>query len=265
MPSATPDGVISTEETGKTLRIMPTKILLVALAVAATTLAGCQGNDPAAPTQTASAAPSTPASNGVAALTADQILQKSRDALKQAKSFRAKGAMRDEGENTDVDLRINGADFAGTMATGAAKLEMLAVGGKRYMKPNEQFWTTVTDAKKGKTLAKAVGDRWISGADSDASFADLFSIGTVDGLLKPDGAISKGEEKVIAGVPAISLKDAGDTDTLLWIATTGEPYPVQIANTDGAAVVFSGFGEPVTDITAPPAAKVIDLNKVAGK
>jgi hypothetical protein len=96
---------------------------------------------------------------------------------------------------------IDGADFAGSMSTGAAKLEMLAVGGKRYMKPNEQFWTTITDAKKGKTLAKAVGDRWISGADSDASFADLFTIGSVDGLLKPNGTISKGEEKVIAGVP----------------------------------------------------------------
>jgi hypothetical protein len=244
---------------------MPTKILLVALAVAATTIAGCQDNDAAAPKQTASAAPSTPASNGVAALGADQILQKSKDALKQAKSFRAKGSTHDEDGKTDVDLRINGADFAGTMANGDAKLQMLAVGGKRYMKPNEQFWTTVTDAKQGKAMAKAVGNRWISGADSDASFAGLFSIGTVDGLLKPDGAISKGEEKAIAGVPAISLKDAGNTDTVIWIATTGEPYPVQFASTDGTTVVFSGFGEPITDITAPPAAQIIDLGKLTGK
>jgi len=258
---------------------MPTKVALVALAVAASTIAGCQDNEAApaqsaagqstaasvAPSTAASVAPSTAADNGVAALSAKEILQRSKDALKKAKSFRVQGAMSEDGENTDVDLQIDGAEFAGTMAMGTAKLELLAVGTKKYMKPNEQFWVMSTDAKQGKELAKVVDGRWIAGADSDASFADIFSIGGVDGILKPTGAISKGEKKVVAGVPAIGIKDAGDTDTVLWVATTGEPYPVQIANKSGAALVFSGFGEPAVGITAPAAAQIVDLGKLTGK
>jgi hypothetical protein len=250
---------------------MRTKVSVVVLAVVVTTIAGCQ--DDAAPSaQTAagqssgvSAAPSTAAGNGVAALSADEILKRSKDALKQAKSFKVKGATSEEGQKINVNLQVDGSEFAGTMAVGAAKQDLLAVGGKKYMKGNEQFWILSTDAKQGKALAKATNGRWIAGADKDASFAEMFEIGSVDGLLKPTGALSKGEEKEIAGVPAIGLKDAGDTDTVLWIATTGEPYPLQLANVDGAKLVFSAFGEPATGITQPDATQIVDLGKVAGK
>lgn len=203
---------------------MQTKLALVALAVTATTLAGCgdnatTGDTPAQPAGLSSAAAS--AGLGITALSADEILKNSKDALKAAKSFKVTGVMSEDGEKTNVDLHINGAEFAGTMTTGAAAVAMVSVGGKRYMKPNEGFWAMSIGAKQGKALAATVNGRWVAGADGDAQLADLFTIGSVDGLLKPTGAISKGTEKVIGG-------------------------------------------EPATGITAPPAAQVIDLNKLKG-
>jgi hypothetical protein len=136
--------------------------------------------------------------------------------------------------------------------------------GKKYFRPNEQFLALSMDAKQAKAVAKAINGRWIAGAETDKSFADLFTIGTVDGLLGSTGTLSKGEEKEIGGVPAIGLKDPGDPDSVLYVATTGEPYPLQVVGKGGSALVFSAFGKTFTDITKPAAAKVVDLGKLGG-
>jgi hypothetical protein len=254
-----PPTVASTSGNGNTLRIMPTKVAVVVLALAATTIAGCQDSGA---TQQAAAKPAT---NGVAALTADEILQRAKDAAKKAKTFRAAGTTPDDGGSIKVDLRVDGAEFSATMPEGAANMELLAVGGKKYFRANEPFWVMTTDAKQGKTLATSFGSRWIAGAEDDASFNSLFSVGALDEMLAPTGTMSKGAEKEIEGVPAIGLKDAGDVDSLLWIATTGEPYPVRMDGKGDAKLVFSGFGAPVTGITQPPAAQIVFIGQGQGK
>jgi len=246
---------------------MPTKVALVALAMAATTLAGCQSDKAGSPQPAAgSAAPSAsaPAGNGVKALGADEILESAKAALKRTKSFRAKGSIDDNGQQIEIDLEESGSDFVASMTMGKAKVELLAVAGKKYLRPNEQFLAVATDAKQGKALAQAVGGRWIAGAEKDQSFAELFAIGSIDELLKPTGALSKGEEKEVGGVPAIGLKDAGDPDSMLYIATTGEPYPLRLAGKGGSAVVLSAFGEAFTDITKPAANQIVDMSKLGG-
>jgi len=245
---------------------MPTKVALVALAVAATTIAGCQnGEADSAQPAAGSSASSAPAGNGVAALTGDEILKRAKAALTQAKSFRAKGAMAEDGQQTEIDLKVSGADFAATLSFDKAKVELLAVGGKKYLRPNAQFWAIATSAEQGKTLSQAMGGRWVAGADSDQSFGELFTVGSVDELLKPTGTLSKGEEKKIGGVPAIGLKDSGDPDSVLYVATTGEPYPLQMVAKAGSAMVFSAFGETFTDIKAPAADQIVDMGKLTGK
>lgn len=254
-----PPTVASTSGNGRTVRIMPTKVAMVVLALAATTIAGCQDNGA---TQEAAA---KPAANGVAALTADEILQRAKDAAKKAKTFRAAGTTPDDGGSIKVDLRVDGAEFAATMLQGAANMELLAVGGKKYFRANEQFWVMSTDAKQGKTLATSFGRRWIAGAENDTSFNSLFSVGALDDMLEPTGAVSKGEEKEIEGVPAIGVKDAGDADSLIWVATTGEPYPVRMDGRGDAKLVFSGFGAPVTGIAPPPADQIVEIGQGQGK
>ncbi|WP_143162900.1 hypothetical protein [Couchioplanes caeruleus] len=245
---------------------MSTKVALIALAAAATTLAGCQG-DKADTVQPAAGPAASPvsATSGVAALSADEILQRAKAALTRAKSYRAKGMLDMEGQKTTIDLKVSGENFTGSMSFGGAEVELLAVGGKKYLRPNDKFWIMSTDAEQGRTLARTIGDRWVAGADKDQSFADLFTVGSIEAFLKPTGALSKGEEKEVGGVPAIGLKDAGDPDSVLYVATTGEPYPLQLTGKGDSGMVFSDFGAAFTDIKAPAGDKVVDLGELAGK
>ena len=210
-------------------------------------------------------ASSAPAGNGIAGLSADEILQRARAALTRANSFRAKGTLDQEGQQTKIDVRVSGADFTSSMTVDKARVELLAVGGKRYVRPNEQFWAISTGAQKGKVLAQLIGDRWVTGTDQDQSFEGLFTIGSVAELLKPSGALSKGAEKEVGGVPAIGLKDAADPDTVFYVATTGEPYPLQLIGTGDNAMVFSDFGATFADLKAPATSEVVDLGKLGAK
>ncbi|MDT4994020.1 MAG: hypothetical protein QOH97_3912 [Actinoplanes sp.] len=244
---------------------MPTKVALAGLTVATLALAGCQGTTtsatqpPAAP-----AASSVPAGNGLAALSADEILKRATATLRQ-EPFRAAGSMAQDAQQTDVDLKVDGKDFVGSMTMGKAKVDLLAVGGKKFLRANEAFWVLSTNAKQGKVMAQIVSNRWISGAEKDKSFAELFSVGSVDELLKPTGSLSKGEEKEIDGVPAIALKDSGDPDSALYIATTGEPRPLQIVGKGGSAMAFTAFGKKFDELVKPAADQIIDLGKLTGK
>jgi hypothetical protein len=261
--TSVPAGVSAMHGDGKILRNMPTRAAVVALALAGATLAGCQ-SEKAVSAQPAPSSSAT-AGNGVAALGADEILGRAKAALTRAKSFRAEGTMVQDDQRTTIDVKVSGPDFAGSMAFAEAKVELLAVGGKQYLRPNEQFLSMSTGAEQGKFLARAIGGRWIAGAQSDQAFAEIFSVGSIEELIKPTGTLSKGEEKEVGGVPAVGLKDAGDPDSVLYVATAGEPYPVRLVGKGGSALVFSDFGKTFTDIAAPAAGQVVDLGKMAAK
>ncbi|MET0521531.1 MAG: hypothetical protein ABW156_06080 [Jiangellaceae bacterium] len=244
---------------------MRTKVALIVLAVAATTLAGCQSKDNDKPvTAPPSVAPTTsPASNGIEALSAGQILQRAKAALTEAKSFRAKGTLHQDGEKTTIDLKVSGRNFIGSVSFGKATVELLATGGKRYLRPNKQFWIMSTNTQQGTSLAQAMGDRWVGGADKDPAFADLFTIGSLDGLFKPK-EFNIGAVKEVAGVNAVGLMDFDDIESKLFVASTGKPYPLQLTGQDGAELTFSDFGATFTGLTAPPKSKVVDLDNLAG-
>ena len=242
------------------MRNMPTKIALVAVALAGTALAGCAGGQAGAAPE-AVVVSSAPAGNGITALSADEIMIRARAAVKAAKSVHVKGSIVDDGQDITVDIRSAGADFAATMAFGKAKIDLLSVGGEKYSRPNEAFWVMSTDAAKGKILTQTYGSRWISGADSDQSFAAIFDIGDIDQLLTPDGTVAKAEEKVIAGVRAIGIKDSSDTDTELYVATTGEPLPLLMATKGAGGLTFSSYGETFPQIAAPSPSRVVKLKK----
>ena len=236
--------------------------LAVTMAALAVLAAGCQSTTDdtktAAPAPT-SAAPSKPAGNGLAALTADEILKKAKTALGAAGSFRVKGNTIEDGEKLAVDIKVSGKNIVGSLVTGKAKVELLAVGGKQYIRPNEAFWTVSGAGKQAHTVAQVVGTRWVKVTPGDKDLSDLFSLGEPDTLLDPDGTLTKGTEKVIAGVPAIGLVDAGKPGGILWIATTGEPLPLKLDGKDGSNATFSEFGKKFTDIKQPAAADVFDM------
>ena len=234
-------------------------------------LGGCGSKDdgnaatPAAPgATTVSAAPSTPAGNGVDALTGPEILAKAKAALTSAKSFHVAGAMTDKGEKMSLDFRVAGKEVYGTMNMEGAKVQLLSVDGQQFMKPDKAFWTLTAGKKEGAAAAEVIGDRWVKVDKKDASFASLFTLTDVSKLLDADGKVTKGDAKDVNGTPAIGLHDGPKDEGTLYVATVGEPYPLQLAGPTPAdgALNFSEFGETFPQIKKPAAADVFDMAKL---
>lgn len=241
---------------------------VVAVAVAGVFLAGCQGrggNGGVTP-QPAASTSSAPADNGVAALSAAEILARAKAAVKKAGSFRVKGTVIDPDGSIAVDLKVRGADMIGSMTMGRAKIELLAVGARRFYRPNEAFWAEVGDPKKARTIAKLLGTRWIKVPPDERDIDDLFDVAKIDELLKPYGKASKGPATDVEGVPVIGLIDTGGDGGTLFVATAGEPYPLRADPADASVgkLTFSEFGATFADLKAPPEAQTVDLSTLSG-
>ncbi|MGN9776944.1 hypothetical protein ACTMS0_14450 [Micromonospora sp. H33] len=231
--------------------------VLVPLAVAGMVLAGCGDRTTGGATWSA---PSAPAGNGVADLTAEEILKKTNAALKEAGSFHVKGELNDEGSKLSVDLKVKGKDLAGTLGLSGQSLQLLLVGGQPYFKADETFWKE--SGPRGEGMAQLIGDRWVKVARDDKNFGSLFKLAEAAGNLEPDGKATKGEAKTIDASPVITLVDESDKSTL-YVATTGEPYPLLTIGPDNLGqLAFSEFGEPFPEIKKPAASDVIDFTKL---
>jgi hypothetical protein len=79
-------------------------------------------------------------------------------------------------------------------------------------------------------------------------------------FLSSHGKLAKGGTSTVAGQKVIAVNDTTMGGTL-YVATTGEPYPVEVAKagSGGGRVVFDHYNQPVS-LTAP--ADAIDITKL---
>jgi len=227
-------------------------------------LTGCQsgGGTPARVSPPVVVPAASPSSNGIATQEPAQILKRAQAALTEAKYFRVKGTSYQDGAKTGVDVRVSGPDLTGFLTVGGGRVELLAVGGKRYLRADKQFWITSTDARQGTLLATAMGDRWVAGADRDPAFAGLFAVGSLAGVFQLEDGLGISAVKDIGGVTAVGLW--GGFHSRLFVASTGKPYPLQVTGEDGAELMFSDFGATYTGIRAPAAKDVVNLTALTG-
>lgn len=240
----------------------PSRVLLT-LTAAALLAAGC-----ATDTTSGSGAPAaspSPSGNGVADLTAEQILARSKAALQGATSVRIKGSGGAGSEKFDLDMRYSGTSSVGTISAAGQPVELRRLGPTVYLKGGREFWVGTA----GEGAAELLAGKWLKSPLTDKRFADLAEITDLDqaasGILEPDGKVSKGQRKTIDGTAAIGLTSGGDDGTL-YVATTGEPYPLQIESTDPkdpSMLSFADYGKPVT-VETPAADTVIDVTKLPG-
>ncbi|WP_203713580.1 hypothetical protein [Asanoa siamensis] len=240
---------------------------MIPVAVAAALLAGCGAKDDGGATPAAAATSASPtAAAGIADKPADEILADSRAAIKEAKSYRLKGSLVEEGETITMDLKLNGNEVMGKVSVGKDQgtVEILAVDGLQFIRPDAKFWTVNAGGEAGKTLVQMMGKKWAKISAKDQDLSDLFALANLDELLDAGGTVTKGETKQVNGVEAIALLDGGSTKDKLWIATTGEPYPVLLeSETEGGSLAFSDFGKD-QGIKAPAAKDVVDFDKLTG-
>jgi hypothetical protein len=230
---------------------------LIPLAVVAALVAGCStknGGTTPAPT-------TAPPDNGVAALSAEEILAKAVTAVANAPSVHLKGDFTSEGEKTTVDIKLKQKDGVGTISFSGSTLEITKVGTEVFLKADANFWKTFA-GDKGEMVATLLQGKWLKANLSDENFGALASFLDVNNMLKATGTLSKGQTKVVNGLNAIGVVDSGTDGGTLWVATQGEPYPLRLESNAGeGALDFLEYGAAV-EVTAPPADQTIDVAKL---
>lgn len=236
---------------------MRARLALIPLALAAALLAGC------ATSTTPGVAPTTPAAtdNGVSALSAQEILAKAVQAAEDARSFRMNGQISSEGETFKLDLLISGDNGSGSIELDGLTIEVLKVGADIYFKADQRFWETFGGDNAG-AIYQLLKDKWVK-APAGESFSQFGAFFDSSEFLQTAGSLTKGETKTVNGVPTIAIVDSDPKDGgTIYVATTGEPYPVRIESTSGeGAIDFSDFGTDA-QVTAPPASEVFDLSSL---
>ena len=249
----------------------PTRVLL-AVSAAALVAAGC-GDDSTSGTAapaTDRAATSSPAAAGdLASLSAEQILAKAKAAIKAADSVRLKGGGSSSGQSFQVDMRYSSDGKAiGTVSNAGRTVELRRVGQVVYLKADAAFWSSTAGAQ----AAKVLGGKYLKAPLTDQRVASLAAFtekdAFVDEALKGSGTLSKGGTKDVRGTPTIGVvSKQADSGGTLYVATTGQPYPLQLVpsagGTDRGSLDFLDYGKPIT-VAVPPAAQTVDVSSVGG-
>jgi len=254
------------------MSVAPRRTAAAALAASALLLTGCQDSAaPAAPGAPESVATGT--ADGIAELSGEQILEQSKVALQQAGSFRLTAA-RTVGElRMTGDLQAAGDGVTGTVlliaGTAAPRVQEMSVGGQQYVKGGADYWTVLTgDPARAKAITRRAGSRWVRTPAPETSIAGTFGLAGLLKDLQVTGMVMKGPQTVVKSgtqqVPALTLTDSGNPHWLLYVATEGEPYPLQW-ETETASVSLSDAGKPLPAITEPPAGEVTDMATLVGQ
>jgi hypothetical protein len=229
--------------------------LLVSV-VATGLLVGCGGSDDES---------ARPQANGVAQLAPDQILEKAKAAAKAASSVHLKGTVATSDSGTAIDLRYSGdAGTVGTVTVNGQSIQ-LVYSQDLFFKASADTWTKlVGDSRAGELL----GDRWVKIPPQAAGFEQVTTLATfdrfIDQALSPEGALTRTGIKAVRGVSVIGVVEEANKETL-YVATEGEPYPVQAQSDTGqGALDFLDWNKPV-EVRAPPPDQVVDLSKFTGK
>lgn len=215
------------------------------------------GTTAASPSRTATPSP-TPAPNGVEKLRPTKILARARKATLAARTLRLHGTFHDGNKILALDFRYAGAKEAvGDVTMGRERFTLIRIGRSVYFKGDDAFWKSIG----GKGAAQLMSGKYLRTTSKDEGFAGLAEFSDrakfFAELFAPEGTVTKGRTEMIAGTPAIALRD--QSGGRLYVATVGEPYALRMGGGPGNRLDFDGYGAAVA-ITTPPASQVVDAS-----
>ncbi|MEW2069304.1 hypothetical protein [Streptomyces sp. NPDC007346] len=220
------------------------------------------------------------ADDDIASLSAEQIADRSRDALLGVSSLHlsVRGDLDGSGEGMSVDLTL---DRDGNCAGGVdmgddGSVEIVKRADDVWLKPDKAFWETHVPTG-GSTFDTILDGRYMKAKADDPRLLTVTEICDLDTYRKlitdnadaaGRGTLTKGRETEVNGAPVVPVTRArGDERVTVYVATEGEPYPVRITvrgTGEEGAVSFSGFDRPVPAET-PSADETVDVTALLGR
>jgi hypothetical protein len=202
--------------------------------------------------------------NGVAAKQPAAIIGSAIQAIRTVNTVRLSGSLTQHGLPVSIDLKVaSGRGASGVVSIDRLPVRLVEVGSTLYLNAGSTFWSRFGSG----VSAQALAGKWLKAPTSSgglAPFAALTDPGKILSEIRGDqGSLSKGTTTKVDGQKVIGVHDA-TSQTTLYVATTGKPYPVAIdtGGTSRGRVMFErgSFSVPLT-----PPATVVDLSQVAAQ
>ena len=194
--------------------------------------------------------------------TAAEILPEVQAALKAAKSVHMTGTVTDGPQKTGFNMSFYGkTGLSGSFTEGGGGFQMLAVGGKTYIKANAAFLKV---ARVPGAACTAICGKYIelpgSAAGQITGSLSLSSLSRQAFGKLPSASKDTSEHFVPATYHGESVLQFRQGKSVLDVAATGTPYPVLIQSA-GDAITFSDWNS-VPAPVAPPARKVLNIGQL---
>lgn len=242
---------------------------MIAAALLTVGIAACgssgSSNSSSASGSTSSSTSSTAGSsdNGVASKSADQIVAAAHDAANGLGSVHVAGTVATGARPVTMDLNLaNGKGGRGSMSAAGLSFQIISLGQTAYFSGGQSFWQRFG----GQAAAQLLQGKWLK-APATGSFGSLAKLTDMQALfsklLSAHGSLTKGGTSTVNGQKVIAINDSTQGGTL-YVATTGKPYPIRVANTgaNGGQLTFDRFNESIA-LAPPPHA--IDISQLKGK
>lgn len=169
------------------------------------------------------------------------------DALEEAGSVRLSGTIDQDGEETEIDMQLQGDDAAGTITVQGTEIELISVGGDVFLKATEELLASF-GAPAGE--AAQYEGRWLQIPAGDTGEFEEFTLGRfVEQLREPEEGEYEDEtsEDEVDGDSVIVVEQS--EGPALSVADDDPPYPLQLSDDEGT-ITFSDHGDEA-DISAP--------------
>jgi hypothetical protein len=198
-------------------------------------------------------------SNGVASKSPNEILAASKAAASSARSVHLSGSLvAESGTPMSVNLElVAGRGASGEISEHAGSFRFIALDGTIYVAGDPAFLRHLG----GIPATKLFRGRWLKAPLTTAEFASFSSLtdmgAVLSTLLSSHGALKAVGAGSVHRQKAVAVTNLANGQTV-YVATTGKPYPLEVANggAGGGQIVFAGWN---VISTFPVPADAIDI------
>ncbi|MFD0025569.1 hypothetical protein [Streptomyces sp. NPDC058382] len=198
-------------------------------------LTACAGEDPDEGT------------NGIGRLDAPQIEKKAQAAADSSGTVRLAGTLVSKGGTYKIDMRLKDKGGTGSVTSKNSTFELLRIGDVLYLKADAGFWSHGASAAGKKTgdadgtAAHKLDDKYVKVPEDDPTYKQLRGFTDkkvlLDGLLKLNGEVGKGDRDKVGGVRTIRVTGGEGEGGMLDVSLEGKPYPLRFARAGGGGVI----------------------------
>jgi hypothetical protein len=184
-----------------------------------------------------------------------QVADLAADALEEAGAVHMQGTMKQDGDETEIDIQLQGDDAAGSISISGTEVELISVGGEVFVKATAELLTSFGLAAQD---AARYEDAWIAvPADAAAEFADFTLAGFVEELRTPEDEIKKETRSDELDGESVVIVEQADGSTLT-VKDDDPAYPLRLAGKKGeGSLAFTDHGKK-RDISAPEGALTLE-------